>query len=271
MSKILAAGTKENGSKLSPEDAFFENLTLGLMKTLSNVPRITNVVMEKRPPCEKVMLSNWEQRHNVYLPEDMKKFYLSCDGFHLHWSYQYAPNDIRRVGSINCPHLLQITLLRENVDVLNSTNSETNKNLQNINTTPGLIVTPKTKIFELNMVTDLAKICLVYESTGLGCAKIFLLELNSYKWQFLAETFSEYIRMAIAHLGLPYWELCFSSVGLPSWTEQLYLLLAPHLIEENEPRRGRAIQPISEQPYQTLDPNIFKNKPKCTKILPKVK
>lgn len=32
----------------------------------------------------------WEQRHNVYLPEDMKRLYLSTDGFSLIWSYQYS-------------------------------------------------------------------------------------------------------------------------------------------------------------------------------------
>lgn len=99
-------------SKKSPEDAFYDNLLLGLNTTLSksknfqkrkkntnsmsktwiaaNVPRICNVSMEKRSPCEKANIITWEQRHGVYLPEDIKKFYLSTDGFLLQWSYQYA-------------------------------------------------------------------------------------------------------------------------------------------------------------------------------------
>uniref|UniRef100_A0A1B0CV44 Knr4/Smi1-like domain-containing protein n=1 Tax=Lutzomyia longipalpis TaxID=7200 RepID=A0A1B0CV44_LUTLO len=54
------------------------------------VPRITNVTCEKRYPCEAGQIATWEQRHNVYLPDDMKRFYLSTDGFTLHWSYQYS-------------------------------------------------------------------------------------------------------------------------------------------------------------------------------------
>lgn len=77
-------------SKMSPEDAFYENLTLGLMKTLNNIPRITNVTLEKRQPCERAQVTTWEQRHNVYLPDDMRRLYLSTDGFLLHWSYQYS-------------------------------------------------------------------------------------------------------------------------------------------------------------------------------------
>ena len=74
----------------SPEDEFYNNLTLGLMKVLGNIPRITNVTLLKQQPCERAQVTTWEQRHNVYLPDDMKRFYLSTDGFTLHWCYQYS-------------------------------------------------------------------------------------------------------------------------------------------------------------------------------------
>lgn len=52
--------------------------------------RITDVKIEKRDACEKAQIITWEQRHGVYLPEDMKKFYLCADGFYLHWSFRYT-------------------------------------------------------------------------------------------------------------------------------------------------------------------------------------
>lgn len=75
--------------------------------------------------------------------------------------------------------------------------------------------------------------------------------------------------MCIAHLGLPYWELCFSSTcSLPSWAEQLFLLLAPHLLEHktNEAQSNRLI-PCSHEPviYNELDVSIFRTKTKCSK------
>ncbi|XP_030373035.1 tubulin polyglutamylase complex subunit 2 [Scaptodrosophila lebanonensis] len=266
--------------KISPEDAFYENLTLGLIKTLTSVPRVCNVSLERRQPLNPGQVVNWEQRHCVYLPEDMKKFYLSTDGFVLNWSYQYAPSDIRRVGYIHFPHLLQVTLLRENIEnthptngshavPMGSSNSATDGAQSTAanatkdkwgNATP--IITAKSKIFEINNVNEMAKVCMLYESTSSNNPKFYLLELSTLKWQFLAETFSEYLRMSIAHLGLPYWELCFSSFGLPSWTEQLFLLLAPHLLEEHDLRRGRIISPASEHPYNIIDPNVFRGKPK---------
>lgn len=96
------------------------------------------------------------------------------------------------------------------------------------------------------------------------------METQTNKWQFLADTFTEYLRMCIAHLGLPYWELCFAKTcNLPSWAEQLYLLLAPHLLEHNnnDIQRNRLIMPVQHEPliYNQLDPMIFRAKPKCIK------
>lgn len=168
--------------KSSPEDAFFENLTLNLKKVLNNILRITNVTLEKRQPCERATVATWEQRHNVYLPDDMKRFYLSTDGFLLHWSYQYSrmkvsffvspkvksferkvksvlAEDTRRVGFLSIPHLLQINLLRENVEtsVAVSPPSVYLKHGQDISTSqPNLNL--RSKIFELSNICDTAKV-----------------------------------------------------------------------------------------------------------------
>lgn len=186
-------------------------------------------------------------------------------------------SDVRRVGHINFPHLIQITLVRENLEtVMNSPNNSdqqskassaikhlnsdcyNNKNGPNLNT--------KSKIFELSNILDLAKVCMVYETPEVSNTKIYLLEMSTFKWQFLADSFTEYLRMCIVHLGLPYWELCFSNVGLPSWTEQLFLLLAPHLLEKSDNRRRKSIQNQPDNPpYNTLDPSVFRTKPRCSR------
>lgn len=107
---------------------------------------------------------------------------------------------------------------------------------------------------------------MIYETPETANPPIYLLEIQSHKWQFLADNITEYLRMSIAHLGLPYWELCFSNCGLPSWTEQLFLLLAPHLLEKNEPRRSRILPTVNEQSqFNQLDTSIFRSKPKCSR------
>lgn len=67
------------------EDSFYENLTLGVVKLLENSPCVKNVKVERRSACERSALSSWEQRHCCMLPEDLKSFYASIDGFLLTW------------------------------------------------------------------------------------------------------------------------------------------------------------------------------------------
>ncbi|XP_052873509.1 tubulin polyglutamylase complex subunit 2 [Anopheles cruzii] len=265
------------------EDMFYENLSLGLAKVLNNIPRITNVTLEKRLPCEKAQVTAWESRHNVYLPEDMKRFYLSTDGFNFYWSYQYSPNDTRRVGHIHFPHLIQITLVRDNIDTILSVSPNTTltappiiRQSNYVDLSSGhldhLNLNSRSKIFELSTIANLAKVCLVYETPETSTPHIFLLETNSLRWQFLAESFTEYLRMSIAHLGLPYWELCFSSCGLPAWTEQLFLLLAPHLLEKNDCRRLKNIVCVNENPpFNVLDPAVFRTKLRCSRQTQKMR
>ncbi|XP_067642411.1 tubulin polyglutamylase complex subunit 2 [Eurosta solidaginis] len=304
--------------KPTPEDIFYDHITLGLMGTLAKIPRVCNVTCEHRKPCEKALVVNWEQRLTVYLPEDMKKFYLSTDGLLLQWSYQYAPGDLRRVGYIHIPHLQQITLFREIIGSstnlgsgiapgclskiptpatsrtahqmqlenqsasdlaaggavgglgCNAGDNAANSNASTLATSKDRwgnqlpVITVKTKIFEFNTVNDVAKVCMIYEASGSNSPKFYLYEMCTMTWIFLSDTFSEYLRMAIAHLGLPYWELCFSNIGLPSWTEQLFMLLAPHLLEDHQPRRERQINPAPEHPYNTIDPSVFRIKPKSS-------
>lgn len=98
--------------------------------------------------------------------------------------------------------------------------------------------------------------------------------MQTLKWQFLADTFTEYQRMCVVHLGLPYWELCFAETcHLPSWAEQLFLLLAPHLLESNETRRNHrnALSPSEPIVYNQLDLLVFRAKTKCHKQTPKYK
>lgn len=68
------------------EDSFYENLMLGVMKILENSPCVKNVEIDMRSPCDRVALSTWEQRHCCNLPEEMRNFYASVDGFLLTWS-----------------------------------------------------------------------------------------------------------------------------------------------------------------------------------------
>ena len=56
---------------------------------------------------------------------------------------------------------------------------------------------------------------LIFLTTGLpaGEGSVWFLD-RSLQWHFLADTFLEYFRLLIVHLGLPQWQYLFTDIGL---------------------------------------------------------
>lgn len=62
-----------------------------------------------------------------------------------------------------------------------------------------------------------SKVCLVYLNSRSN-PTIWLAD-DELKWHYLTDKFKQYFQMAIVHLGLPYWQFCFTPQGIPSWVE----------------------------------------------------
>ncbi|XP_050079602.1 tubulin polyglutamylase complex subunit 2-like [Anopheles maculipalpis] len=204
---------------------FFLDLTVGLVQTLKNISKVRDVEAKSYVPCQTAQINAWEAANGVRLPSDMKKFYQSTDGLNVQWTYQYSKLETHRVGHLKIPRLAELRNLKLNI--------------------------PE-KVFEIDSIGDVAKIYLVYLTSGITIPKIYLVESANMKGHLLADSFATYFRMSIAHLGLPHWQLAFASCGLPGWAEQLFLLLAPHLLDRDDtpPRPNQIV-------YNVLDPDIF--------------
>lgn len=79
----------------------------------------------------------------------------------------YSANVIRRVGYIHFPHLMQITLLRDYNELINlsplSEKSPSSNELRSVDQPPTF--NPKSKIFELSSILDIAKVYKRYYAT----------------------------------------------------------------------------------------------------------
>ncbi|XP_026737777.1 tubulin polyglutamylase complex subunit 2 isoform X1 [Trichoplusia ni] len=231
---------------LVSEDSFYENITLGVTKLLESDPRICNVSVERRPPCDRVAISTWEQRHSAVLPEDLRNFYASSDGFQLTWHYKYSADEILPVGSIRVNSLNELYLSPALKDLLDFS-------LTRQQTGPRPVLNTKSKVFELDTCRTIGKICLIY--TG-GSWSVWLATREG-AWGWLSDSFTHYFRMALVHLGLPGWQAAFANLPLIPWAEQLFLLLAPHLLEKSDIETN-LITVSSETGLNHIDPNIFK-------------
>lgn len=222
---------------------FLQQLTLGLMKTLKKLPRVTDVKVDAELPCKTADITRWETASSVRLPDDMKRFYMSTDGFNVTWTFRYSRREQIRVGHLNIPKLTNIRPL--DLDA------------------PG-------KMFELDRIGDLGIVYLVYTTLETTCPEIYLFEMDTIKWTLLADSFTTYLRMNIVHLGLPCWQFAFASCGLPGWAEQLFLVLAPHLLDKDDgPIPKKVVWKKEQPPYNVLDQDIFRTKARGTRMAKK--
>lgn len=81
--------------------------------------------------------------------------------------------------------------------------------------------------FELDNCNGYGKVCLVYKARRSDCidsvreqnireqtTEIWFLD-RSLQWHYLSDSFENYYRLLISHLGLPQWQLLFTEDGLP--------------------------------------------------------
>ena len=75
---------------------------------------------------------------------------------------------------------------------------------------------------------------------------------RAFEWHFLAPNFPTYFRMMLVHLGLPQWQMRFTSMGPSPGALQLMTLLAPHLLSDKGEKEDE------HYPVQVIDPAVFK-------------
>ncbi|KAK0092151.1 hypothetical protein PV326_002080 [Microctonus aethiopoides] len=238
------------------EDSFYENLTLGVVKLLENSPCVKNVKVERRSACERSALSSWEQRHCCMLPEDLKNFYASIDGFLLTWCLDISGEEFP-VGKMM---VNEFALLKKFVGSKEQ-QTEAESKLQDESDIPSL--GGRCKLFEIDQC-GVGKVFLVYHvrpELDIEPSIWLFDEDNDGVWYHLADNFTKYFRMMLVHLGLPLWQYCAVGIDLPTWVEQIYYLVGPHLLSRTvKPTESISSSLWKDGPPNIIDTSIFKSR-----------
>ncbi|XP_060791488.1 tubulin polyglutamylase complex subunit 2 isoform X2 [Neoarius graeffei] len=169
---------------------FSERLTLGITRILESLPGVSDVQFVEREPAEKRCLLSWEQKNNCILPEDLRDFYLTTDGFSLTWSSKLERSEKREEPYFDS----------------------------------------RSRLFELDPCSGNGRVCLVYKDctpdTVTEQSEIWFLDRSLY-WHFLTSSFTAYYRLMITHLGLPEWQYAFTPYGPSPQAKQWASLYQP--------------------------------------------
>ncbi|MED6244248.1 Tubulin polyglutamylase complex subunit 2 [Ataeniobius toweri] len=201
-----------------------ERLTLGITRILENMPGVVDVRFAEREPAEKRTLLFWEQKNTCILPEDLRDFYLTTDGFTLTWSVKVddecVPLGCMMINSVGrlCPLLQPISVFSlPNAPSLADLDWEESSSETGLEPAPSAPhFDSRSRIYELDSCGGNGKVCLVYKNCTPGVvaqhSEIWFLD-RSLCWHFLTATFTAYYRLMITHLGLPEWQYAYTPYG----------------------------------------------------------
>ncbi|XP_058271217.1 tubulin polyglutamylase complex subunit 2 [Hemibagrus wyckioides] len=214
--------------------SFSERLTLGITRVLESLPGVSDVRFVEKEPAEKRCLLSWEQKNNCILPEDLKDFYLTTDGFTLTWSSKLE-NELVPVGCMVINSLAKLRLLvQSNIYSLPSAPTLADLDFKDEFEESEEREEPhfdsRSRIFELDPCGGNGRACLVYKDCTPDVvaeqSEIWFLDRSLY-WHFLTSSFTAYYRLMITHLGLPEWQYTFTPYGPSPQAKQWASLYQP--------------------------------------------
>ncbi|TSK72100.1 Tubulin polyglutamylase complex subunit 2 [Bagarius yarrelli] len=212
--------------------AFSERFTLGITQVLESLPGVSDVQFVEREPAEKRCLLSWEQKNNCILPEDLKDFYLTTDGFTLTWNSKLENVPV----PVGCMVINSLSKLRPLVPskIYSLRSAPTLADLDFKDEFEEELEEPhfdsRSRIFELDSCAGNGRACLVYKNCTPDSVaeqtEIWFLDRALY-WHFLTSSFTAYYRLMITHLGLPEWQYTFTPYGPSPQAKQWASLYQP--------------------------------------------
>uniref|UniRef100_A0A8C6UJG4 Tubulin polyglutamylase complex subunit 2 n=1 Tax=Neogobius melanostomus TaxID=47308 RepID=A0A8C6UJG4_9GOBI len=195
-----------------------ERLFNGIFSLTENMPGVADVRFAEREPADKRSLLSWEQRNTCILPEDLRDFYLTTDGFMLNWSVK-LDNESVPLGSMTVNSVSRLSPLVQPVSLFSRPNAPSLSDLDWDDDTGGAVSPPhfdsRSRVFELDSCGGNGKVCLVYNNCSPVVAQsseVWFLD-RSLCWHFLSSSFTSFYRLMITHLGLPEWEYNYTPYG----------------------------------------------------------
>ncbi|XP_021346030.1 tubulin polyglutamylase complex subunit 2-like isoform X3 [Mizuhopecten yessoensis] len=226
-----------------------ELLNIGIVKCLEKKSNlgVCKVELEQRAPADRHNVLMWEQRNTCFLPEDLKSFFLTSDGFQLSWCVK-MDNGPQPLGKMRINRVSQLVRIGGTVQTsqVNPSIADLEGDSDQEDEVSGLekpTFDNRCKIYELDPCDGYGKVCLVYRESkaeegdvetyfGGNEPKIEIWFLDrALRWHYLTDSFIAYYRLMLMHLGLPQWQYALTDIGLSQQTQQWFNVFAQVRLE----------------------------------------
>ena len=183
-----------------------------VLNHLDSLKAVHNVYFTERPPATAADISAWEAEHApLRLPQDLKDFLLVSNGLELRWNVQHLTEAL----PLGCMHLNSISQLLPCADEV--THDEFGR-------LAAELPAATERVVDLDTKCEGGRVCLV--PCGRAEMQVWFQDL-ACRWSFIANSFTDYFRLMVLHLGLPRWQYAYTEVGLDPIARQWARLVAP--------------------------------------------
>lgn len=211
-------------------DAPFSNFKhLFVDNFLSNVPEalsafgITDFAETVREGATSMHIASWEWEHQVKLPEDLRNFFRTTNGYSYTWTGRTV---LRAYPTLS--GRIEVNALTSLVEA-NGFVRRTRPQFKPVGlAVRQMEVSTGSRVFVLNVVGNGSVVVLAYLERSAD--PMVLVCTRSKELFYLAKSFSVYMEMATYFMGIPEWEMMYTAEGAPGLTVLLLRALKPHIL-----------------------------------------
>ncbi|XP_049819935.1 tubulin polyglutamylase complex subunit 2 isoform X3 [Aethina tumida] len=211
------------------EESFYQNLLLGITKTLDANPCVNNINLKRIRGLKDTDIRAWESNNGVLLSEDLRNFYSSTNGFLYTYNFSYDCTDGSVIGALGKIEMNPLESLVRTYGYETKPKADVEK----VDNKYKLSLSRESKVFEISKIDEANKVVLVY--------------LNQHN--------PASIWMCIAHLGIPYWQFIVAPEGVPEWSREIFQVIAPGVLQED--RNLIAAYKHEPEELNRIDVSIF--------------
>jgi tubulin polyglutamylase complex subunit 2 len=197
-----------------------DEISLSVISFLERHAGITDVQYFERPPCAARDIENWERAHYpCVLPEDFKSFLRLSDGLLLKWSIKQ--NELTQ--PLGCMQVNDVANLSPCPRGSFAPGEGVFEPDERAGEKPECVAA-----FELDSTALDGRLALLYTAGALTKPQIWFQDLSA-TWFFIADTFTDYFRLMMMHLGVPRWHYAFTRVVRANKSLDPFPVSDPHL------------------------------------------
>ncbi len=196
-----------------PNDILSE-ISHSVISRLEAHKSVREVTLAERAPARIADIITWEHENQpLRLPADLRAFFMLSDGLELSWRVKCADETLP-LGSMHLNAIGQ--LLPVTAPLLD----HQGRQRAELPATRGGV-----RAFDLDSKCAHGRVCILYCGEE-DKAQVWFQDL-ACSWNFIANSFTDYFRLMMLHLGLPRWHYAYTEVGLDPVARQWFCVLAP--------------------------------------------